>query len=388
MKSKLTPDLEKSFLDRGFSRRQFGRITSLLTAGATLPFFNEAALAQRSASGVLNEMPPDAVRIAGNENPVGPCPQAVEAASAVIPLLNRYLPTNEIGEFKKTVAELEGLKPENVMPWAGSSDPLHRATLAFTSPARSLVMGDPGYEASGKSAEFIGSKVIRVPLKKDYTHDVRAMVAADPNAGMFYVCNPNNPTGTITPKEDIEWLLNNKPKGSVLLLDEAYIHFSHAEMGSPWVVASKDIVVLRTFSKAYGMAGMRMGMSLSRPDLLDKIMPYGASGTNFLPITSVVAATASLRVQTLVPERRKLIADVREQTFNFLEQNKFSYIPSQTNFFLLEAHRPGRELAVAMAKEKIFIGRTWQAWPTKVRVTVGSASDMKRFQSALLKVMA
>jgi histidinol-phosphate aminotransferase len=210
------------------------------------------------------------------------------------------------------------------------------------------------------------------------------MVAADPNAGLFYLCNPNNPTGTVTPKEDIAWLMENKPKDSMLLLDEAYIHFSTAEMGSPWVAQGKDVIVLRTFSKAYGMAGLRMGMALARPDLLEKMAPYGAG--SFLPMTGVVAATASIKSARLVAERRAANAKTREMVFNFLEEKKFSYVPSTTNFFMLEANRPGKELAAAMMKEKVMIGRTWPAWPTKSRVTIGSMEEMKRFQAALLKV--
>jgi histidinol-phosphate aminotransferase len=385
MITSLNAKTQENLLSRGFSRRHFARIASMIGGCAALPFYNEAALAQ-SASGVYGAVPSDVVRINGNENPLGPCPEAVEAANKITKYLNRYQPTDEKDQFLKAVAAAEGLKPENIIPFAGSSDPLYRITLAYTSPTRSLVMGDPGYEASGRAADFIGTKVHRIPLRPDYSHDVRAMVAADPQAGMFYLCNPNNPTGTITSKEDIAWLIDNKPKGSILLLDEAYIHFSTAEMGSPLVAAGKDVIVLRTFSKAYGMAGLRVGMALGRPDLLAKMMPYGGGG--FIPITGLVAATASVQVPTLVPARRKANADTRESVFNFLERKKFAYVPSSTNFFMLEAHRPGNELAQAMMKEKVMIGRTWSAWPTKVRVTIGSPEEMKRFQAALLKVTA
>jgi len=378
-------EVQENLLARGFSRRHFSRILSVMSAGAALPFYNEAALAQ-TASGVYGAIPEDVVRINGNENPLGPCPEAVEAAIKITPHLNRYQPTNELEQFKVAVAEAEGLKTENIAPFAGSSDPLHRITLAFTSPTRSLVMGEPGYEASSRAANFIGAKVLRIPLRADYSHDVKAMVAADPNAGLFYVCNPNNPSGTITSKEDIAWLIENKPKDSIVLLDEAYIHCSTAEMGSPWVAQGKDVIVLRTFSKAYGMAGLRMGMALGRPDLLARMMPYGAG--SFLPMTGVVAATASIKSAGLVPARRKANAATRETVFNFLEQKKFSYVPSTTNFFMLEANRPGKELAMAMMKEKVMIGRTWPVWPTKVRVTIGSAEEMKKFQAALLKVTA
>ncbi len=141
----------------------------------------------------------------------------------------------------------------------GSSEPLHYTVLAFTSPTRSLVIADPSYEAPMAAAMSSGAKIHRVPLTADYAHDVKAMIAADPNAGVFYICNPNNPTGTLTSKKDILWALENKPKGSVLLIDEAYIHFADMPDMIDQVAAGKDIVLLRTFSKIYGMAGCVVG---------------------------------------------------------------------------------------------------------------------------------
>ena len=123
------------------------------------------------------------------------------------------------------------------------------------------------------------------------------MVAADPNAGIFYICNPNNPTGTLTKRSDIEWALANKPKGSILLLDEAYLHFSDATPTTDLVAQDKEIIVLRTFSKLFGMAGLRAGAAIGRPDLLAKMKSYSAGA---LPITGMVGADASLKVKTLV----------------------------------------------------------------------------------------
>lgn len=385
----LSNEIRKDLLARGFSRRHFGRIAAILGGSATLSFFNEAALAATAlakAPGPYDVIPPDVVRIHGNESPWGPCPEALEAIAGISKHANRYQPGNESQALIAAVAETEGLKPESVSIFAGSSDPMYRISLAFTSPAKSLVMAQPGYESPGRSAEFAGAKVHRVPLRADYSHDVRAMVAADPNAGLFYICNPNNPTGTLTSKEDIAWLIANKPKGSVLLLDEAYIHFSEAEKGSPFVAAGKDVIVLRTFSKAYAMAGMRLGLALGRPDLLAKMMPYGAGLA--VPITAVAAGTASIRAAGFIPGRRQAIAESRESVFNFLEQKKFSYIPSNANFFMLETGRAGKEFGAAMMAEKIAVGRTWPVWPTKVRVSIGTKEEMQRFQSALIKVTA
>ena len=240
---------------RGFSRRDFGRLAALLTAGSALPFYNEFALAQGLSA--FPKLPPDAVRLNANENPMGPCPEAAEAIHKVVQRGGRYM-YEETFAFVKLLAELEGLPREYVLAFAGSSDPLHRAVLAFTSPGRSFVVADPGYEAGERAAKFVGARTVKVPLRKDASHDAPAMAKADPGAGLIYVCNPNNPTGSITRKEDIEYLVANKPEGAVVLLDEAYIHISqNAEPGTPLVAANKDVIVLRTFSKLYGMAGLR-----------------------------------------------------------------------------------------------------------------------------------
>ncbi len=380
MTNVLPVEHKRELLTRGFSRRSFGRFATLLGAGAaTLPFYNEPAMAQLSNIGPL---PPGAVKINANENPLGPCPEAAEAIHNVVQQGGRYL-YEETFSFSKTLAEQEGLKPEYVMPFAGSSDPLHRTVMAFTSPAKSFVSGDPGYEAGARAAEFVGAKVVRVPLAKDYSHDVKAMAAADPDAGILYVCNPNNPTGTLTPRADIDWLIENKPKGSILLLDEAYLHFSGAAAASDLVAADKDIVILRTFSKLYGMAGLRAGTALGRPDLLAKLRSFGAGA---LPVTGMAGAQASLLVKTLVPQRRKMLKDIREDVFSFLDKHNFSFVPSSSNCFMLDAKRPGAELVKALAVEKIFIGRIWPAMPTYARVTVGTADEMAKFKTALLKV--
>ena len=382
MKFVLNEKQKNEFAGRGFTRRDFGRLSALLTAGATLPFYNEAAMAQLSM--IPGGPPPDAVLINANENPLGPCPEAVEAIYSVVKKGGRYL-YHETSNFAKTVQEVEGLKDRYVFPFPGSSDPLHRSVLAFCSPAKSFVMGDPGYEAGGRAAQFINAKVIRAPLRKDHSHDVQAMVKADPNAGIIYICNPNNPTGTLTSRADIEYVLANKPAGSILLLDEAYIHISpSATSGMDLVAADKDLIILRTFSKLYGMAGLRAGFAAGRPDLLAKLEPYGAGA---LPVTGVVGAIASLKVKTLVPERRKIIGDIREDVFSFLEKHNFTYVHSESNKFMLDTKRPAKEFIEAMKREKVYVGRNWPVWPNHARVSIGTSEEMEKFKTALLKVM-
>lgn len=364
------------------SRRSFSRLAALLTAGATLPFYNETALAQLSKIGPL---PPDAVKINANENPLGPCSEAIDAIAKVVAKGGRYM-YEETDTFAKTLADQEGLDADYVMPFPGSSDPLHRAVLAFTSKEKPFVMSDPGYEAGSRAAQFIGAKVVKVPLNATHAHDVKAMVKAahERKAGLLYICNPNNPTGTITPREEIEWAIANKPEETVILLDEAYIHLCEEPLASDLVAMDKDVIVLRTFSKLYGMAGLRAGAALGRPDLIAKLRNYGAGA---LPLTGMVGATASLKAKNLVPERRKIIKDVREDVFAFLQKNNIQFVPSVSNCFMLDAKMPARRLVNAMQKEKIYIGRVWPAWPKHARVSIGTREEMAKFKTALLKVM-
>ena len=263
MNDLFSPESRRDLIRRGFSRRDFGRLAALLTAGASLPFYNEAALAQGLSA--LPNLPPDAVKINANENPMGPCPEAAEAIHKIVSQGGRYL-YNETFAFSAAHGRGRGSFP--------------RARHAVRRVERPAAPGGPGVHRAGEELRrrrprlrsrragrrFIGAKTISVPLRKDYAHDVHAMAQADPNAGLIYVCNPNNPTGSITPKEDIEYLVAHKPKDAIVLLDEAYIHLSKtAEPASALVAADKDVIILRTFSKLYGMAGLRAGAALGAP---------------------------------------------------------------------------------------------------------------------------
>jgi histidinol-phosphate/aromatic aminotransferase/cobyric acid decarboxylase-like protein len=369
-------------LRRGFTRRDLGRMAALVSAGATLPFFNEAALAQFSNLG--RRLPPDAVRINANENPAGPCAAALEACFRAARDGGRYQ-YEEASELAEVVARQEGLEREHVLPYPGSSLALHHAVMAFTSPEKPLVTAEPGYEAPAHAATFVGAKVVRVPLRSGAAaHDVKAMLAVGRNAGLFYVCNPNNPTGTVTPPEDIAYLVANKPPGSVVLIDEAYIHFSDEPMSTRFVQAGADVVIARTFSKIYGMAGLRAGFALGRPDLLGKMRAYMAGG---LPVTAMAAAKASLLDPEAAPARKRRNAEIRSGVIAFLERHGYASTPSVSNKFMVDTRRPASQVISAMADENVFIGRPWASWPTHTRVTVGTADEMQKFQTAFLRVM-
>jgi len=362
------------------SRRTFLQLSAAATAAAAFRITTEASLAAEDRK-VFH---PGAVVIDANENPLGPCDAARKAIVDMAPQGGRYSYWLA-EEFVKTFTEMEGLKPEYVRVFPGSSEPLHFSVLAFTSPPKSYVTADPGYEAGMKAAKISGARIVKTPLTKTYAHDIKAMLAAAPDAGLFYVCTPNNPTGTMTPHSDIEQLLAAKPKGSVVLVDEAYIHFSDGVSALDLVKADRDVIVLRTFSKIYGMAGIRCGMAIARPDLLAKLENF--SGWSAMPITALAAATASLKHEHLVADRKKLNAEIRQKTFDWLGSHGHSFVPSESNCFMLDTKRPAKEVIDAMAARNVFIGRIWPVWPTYTRITVGTQQEMEAFQSAFDAVM-
>ena len=381
--SKLANQAERDLLERGFSRRSFGRIAAMLSAGAALPFFTEPGLAQLSE--IQGPVPDDAVMINSNENPLGPCPEARKAAHDMVEKGGRYL-FGLANDFQSTLAEQEGLKRSYVKAYAGSSAALAQAAIAFTSPERAFVTAAPGYESGENAARAMGHAVVSVPLTKTYAHDVRGMLQQAPNGGLYYICNPNNPSGTLTPREDIRWLVDNKPKGAIVMIDEAYTHISGAPFNSDLVAADKDVVILRTFSKIYGMAGLRAGAAMARPDLIKRIELFS---NNMMPITGMAAAIASLKVKTLVAERRKQIGDVRDDLHAWLDKKNYKYVPSVSNCIMIDVgQRNTNQVINAMRADKVYVGRTWPAWPTKIRVTIGLPSEMDKFKTAFQKAMA
>jgi histidinol-phosphate aminotransferase len=365
-----------------FSRRSFLHLSAAASAATAFRIMTEPMLA--AAARRHEPHPPGAVAIDANENPLGPSQAARDAMAAILPQGGRYS-DNLTDDLTSLFAQQQGLNPDHIRVTVGSTPPLALSVVAFTSPQRPYVTADPSFELGMMTAANNGTRLVKVPLTTTYSHDVKAMLAAAPDAGLFYICNPNNPTGTMTPLSDIEYLVANKPKDAIVLIDEAYIHFTEAPSALDLVKADKDVIVLRTFSKVYGMAGLRCGMAIARPDLLDKVMRRG--GFNFMPITAVVAATASLKDPQLVPERRGINSTIRQQTFDWLAHNGFSYIPSESNCFMVDTKRPGQQVRDAMAKENVFIGRVWPIMPTWVRITVGTQEEMARFQAAFQKVM-
>jgi histidinol-phosphate aminotransferase len=391
-----------SFMTQGVSRRSFMRILGAASAAATsFPAF--AGIQQPGAPAVgqsgrrrgmsdmgdMRQLPSDAVIISSNENPLGPAQSSLTAICNTASMGGRY----HGEETMKTVTvfnEQFGLKHGYSALFPGSGGPLDLALMSNIGPDKPLVYGDPSYEQGPRAADTMKAPKYPVPLTATYAHDVKAMLKAHPSPGAYYIVNPNNPTGTMTSKEDIMWLVNNKPKGSVVIVDEAYHHFSNDESVIDLVAQDKEIIVLRTFSKIYGMAGLRAGFAVARPDLLEKFTTVAPPARSLasISITSAAGARAGLLDKDLVPLRKKINADIRSETLEFLTKHGYKIVPgSQGNMFMVDVKRPGREFQAAMLKENVAIGRTWSAMPNYVRVTVGTKAEMEKFQTAFVKCM-
>ena len=217
-----------------------------------------------------------------------------------------------------------------------------------------------------------------VSLNAEHAHDVPAMLAANPQAGMLYLCNPNNPTGTLTPTEAIRQALANKPKGCVLVVDEAYIDFCDAQSCVSWVKDHDDLLVLRTFSKIYGMAGARLGLAIGHPALLERLAVFG--GDNVPAASTLLGARASLDDLKLVPQRKALNAQLRDETIAWLKGRGFTCTVSQSNCFMINVKQPAEQVIEKLAAQGVLVGRVWKDWPQWVRVTVGNKQEMARFR--------
>jgi histidinol-phosphate aminotransferase len=295
----------------------------------------------------------------------------------------------EFPEFYAAVARNEQFEPAQILVGAGSTELLHTALDAFTSPERPLIVSDPTYEFPGEVAKASGHPVINVPLRKDYSADVKRMAqeAAKAKGSLIYICNPNNPTASITPKDDIAWLVANLPSGAVLLMDEAYIHFSESpqvESALRYVRDGKNVIVTRTFSKIYGMAGLRVGVGYGKPELIAKMAPYR---NNVISYVSSKAALAALNDSALVPERRRKMAATRKDICDWLRSKNLAFIEPHANFMMIEVGRPCRTVIDGMLAKGVAIGRPFPTYGTMVRVTLGTDQEMAKFRHAFEEVL-
>ena len=366
------------------TRRGFAaRIGAAMAAGRMLP---EMAYAQRAM--IQGNLPKDMVWLNANENPLGPPKSSLAAMADVLPAAGRYH-YQEVRDFYTALARSEDLQPENVLVGCGSSEMLHAAVDAFTAPDRPMIVMHPTYEGPPEVARAMRRQVVQVPLLPDYSADVRKLAEAAGKArgGLIYMCNPNNPTASITPKAEVAWLAENLPSDTVLLVDEAYIHFGESQdlaSALPYVRQGKNVVVARTFSKIYGMAGVRAGFVCAPPELIERMRPFRNNVLSIIAIRAVLAALSESR--TLIPARRAANARIRSEMCAWLRERKLPYIEPQANFMMIDVGRNAREFITKMPPLGVAVGRPFPPLDNMLRVTIGTDTEMAKFREVFWKV--
>jgi len=365
------------------SRRRFTQLLGIGAAAAVVrPNLSVATApaARVTSSGII--------RISSNENPYGPSPHAHDAMRDAFDICCRY-PNEQNNLLTDKLAKLNSVEPDQIVLGDGSSEILKICAETFTGPSRgNLVAADPTFEAILEYARANGADVAKVPLTNRFSHDLPKMSAAA-KQGLIYVCNPNNPTASITPKNELREFAAKTPAETMILVDEAYFHYAESpdyESAIPLIKDHPNLIVARTFSKIYGMAGLRCGYCVAQKETVARMHPQQMWDS--VNIMALAAATASLGDANQVTNGRRLTSEAKTFTVNELEKLGFKSIPSQANFFMVDCQRPVLPMIQAMKQRNVEVGRLFPAMPNYMRVTVGKKSEMEGFLSAFRQAIA
>jgi histidinol-phosphate aminotransferase len=320
------------------------------------------------------------VRLNSNENAYGPLPSAIKAMQdALVSNGNRY-PFGMYQALRERIAAYHRIRSEQVAFAAGSTEPLRMAAQAYCAPGKNVIMADPTFESLANFAEESGAEIRRVPLTGNFAHDLDGMLGRmDSNTALVYLCNPNNPTGSITPANGLAEFLKKLPEDVVAIVDEAYHHFADGMQGyrSLMETAGDQVVVMRTFSKIYGMAGMRLGYAVASEAVIRRLQRYR------LPISvNAVAAAggiASLDDDTASKLAAQRNAADREEFARQASSRKVRYIPSYANFFMMKATKPVSGLIASFEQNRVLVGRPFPPMNDYLRVSLGLPEEMKTF---------
>jgi histidinol-phosphate aminotransferase len=369
------------------SRRKFAQ---LLGAGAAVavvrPHLSFAKPTQSVATS--STAGGNIVRLSANENPYGPSPKAFQAITDSFGLACRY-PDEHNNVLIEKLAKLNGVNHDQILLGDGSSEILKLCAETFTGKTRgTLVAADPTFEPILQQAGLNGAEVVKVPLTASFAHDLPKMLAAA-KRGLIYVCNPNNPTASITPKNELADFIGKAPRETMILVDEAYFHYADSpdyESVIPLVKDHSNLIVSRTFSKIYGMAGLRCGYCVTQKETLDQMRAHQMWDS--VNIMALAAASASLDDPDQVPNGQRLISEAKAFTIGELDKLGYKTIPSQSNFIMFDCKRAVVPLIQALKQRNVQVGRLFPALPNYMRLTIGKKSEMETFLGAFKEVMA
>lgn len=363
----------------GSSRREWLKNSAAAIAALSLSSASFATEKERyRASGII--------LLNGNENAYGPSPAARKAMSEALGASNRY-PDDQVAALKQQLAEFWKVGKENILLGAGSSEFLGLVPLLVTSSKGNIVTAEPSYKIWNEQAEAFGSMINRVSLNADRKLDLDKMLSAmDSNTRMMYVCNPNNPVGTYVEDNPLRNFVKECSKKCMVLVDEAYTEFPDIPSLKDLAVSDPNIIVAKTFSKIYGLAGARIGYVIAHTDTIKKLSRLQPWPDANASMTSVAAASAALKDQQFVNDCRKKIATARDICYKTFKELSFDYIPSSTNFILFSIDKVNGDLSKRMREKNIYVQYREHFGGKWCRVSMGTIEEMQSFCSALKSI--
>jgi histidinol-phosphate aminotransferase len=371
------------------SRRTF--LQTVAIAGAAAPSWSAFAAA-RGRESLANLPPwqrdaahaalaPTAIRLSSNENPLGPGERALSAVRSAFGAANRY-PFEPEKVAQAAIARAHGIKEEHVLVGCGSGEILRMSVDACVTPSRPLVTGSPTYEDPAHRARTIQTGVIEVPVDRELRLDLERMAQASIGAGLVYVCNPNNPTGSVHGASAISDFIARVGRVSpdtFVLIDEAYHEYvdsSSYRTAVPAALENPQLIVSRTFSKVYGMAGLRIGYALAHPKTIEQLRAHKLGAA--VNVLASAAAVAALDDKDRVAAERTRNREVRQFTRDAIARLGYSVAPSDTNFVMVDVRRDVKPIIESCAKAGVLIGRAFPPLTTWARISIGTMEEMQR----------
>ncbi len=321
------------------------------------------------------------IRLNSNENAYGPSTKVADAIKCSSGRPNRY-PRMQYNWLVERIAGVNSVKPEQVLLGCGSTEILRVAAFAFLGSGKQLIQASPTFEAIEHYARAADSDVISVRLTSAFAHDLDGMLAgASASRTLVYICNPNNPTASLTPRKGLENFISKLPASTFVVIDEAYHHYAgESGMYASFIDRPLDderVIVVRTFSTVYGLAGLRLGYAVASPKLIQQMRKF-ATADNINAIVTQ-AAGAALDDTDAINDFIQRNADDRQEFFNQAMARRLKPIDSHANFVMMNSFHPAEELIQHFRKNNILIGRRFPPMDTYIRISLGRPEEMRAF---------
>ena len=327
-----------------------------------------------------NDLP---VKLRSNENPYGPSPFARTAFAQNVNISNRYN-WELTSELITALSKKNNLTPDNILLGAGSTEILDLVARYCASKKGNFIIADPSYAYWTDPVEKFGFTKISVPLTKDKKTDLEAMLkAVNSNTKLVYICNPNNPTGTICEREALVKFINQVSKNVIILVDEAYIDFTTEQSLCNLVNDNQNLVIAKTFSKIYGLAGARIGYGIANKTTIEKLSELQSWVNGSVSVASTAAAIASLKDQEFVSKTYSLNESVRKYTIDELQKLNLRCIPSYSNFIYFSLANYKKDFFKQLADNSILGTRFYEEEGKWTRITIGTKQEMEKFIKAI-----